>query len=226
MNSVQKAWADLPPLFADRLMALLCDPARATHGLHHVNQLLLDADRTCHPHWLRPLRWAILYHVAIHDPQAAPGENQRASAELWLEHFPALLETTRGVTASFEADVAEAIRATATPLDRACVARPWRDALLDLVLGPLGAPPDLYEADRLASRFAATRAGIEPARWAAERRAFLERALAAPRLYYRIHGDREAQARENIARERAGFRAEAFSAEAVIAEACASKFQV
>ncbi len=207
MNSVQKAWADLPPLFADRLMALLCDPARTTLGLHHVNQLLLDADRTCHPHWLRPLRWAILYHGAIDDPHAAPGENQRASAELWLEHFPALHETTRGVSAAFERDVAEAIHATATPLDRASITAPWQQALLDLVLGPLGVPPALHEADRLASRFAAARAGMST-RFFGERRAFLEKASATPRLYHRVYGDREAPARANIARELAILSAE------------------
>jgi predicted metal-dependent HD superfamily phosphohydrolase len=201
MNSVMKAWGDLPPIFADRLMALLCAPGRLTHGLHRVNQLLIEADRACHPHWLRPLRWAVLYRTAVYDPLSPPGENQRASAELWLEHFPAIFETVRGVSGSWEQEVAAVIEAVAVPFERPESFLPWQHALLDLSLGWLGEPKGLYAARRVFQAAAYEAAGGEPGDWLRLRRDFLEQALACPRLYDCVYMEREAQARENARRE-------------------------
>lgn len=197
MNSVMKAWADLPPILADRLMALLTAPGRVHHGLHHTNQLLLDADRFCEPHWLRPLRWAILYCHAVHDPLASAAANSQASSELWTEHFFAIHETVRNVSGQWEHEVAAAI--LADPFARGADLLPWQHALLDLGLGELGAAPEIYEATRLLAVSAFITAG--GTQWAFVRSAFLNRALACPRLFTRVHGDREAQARANMSRE-------------------------
>jgi len=199
MNSVMKAWGDLPPIFADRLMALLCAPGRPGHGLHRVNQLLIEADRACHPHWLRPLRGAALYHTAVHDPLAPPGANQRASAELWLEHFPAIFETVRGVAGSWEQEVAAVIEAS--PFARPESFLPWQHAFLDLGLGWLGEAEGLYAARRVFQAAAHEAAGGNPGDWLGSRRDFLERALACPRLFHRAYAEREAQARQNASRE-------------------------
>jgi predicted metal-dependent HD superfamily phosphohydrolase len=201
MNSVIKAWGDLPPLFAGRLMVLLTAPGRLTHGLHHVNQLLIEADRACHPHWLRPLRWAILYHTAIRDPLAPDHENQRASAELWLEHFPAIFETVPGVSGSWEQEAAGAIEALATPFARPGGFLPWQHALLDLNLGWLGDPEGLYAANRVFDAAAYQAAGGEAGDWLEGRNAALVQALDSPRLYHRVYMEREARARENARRE-------------------------
>jgi predicted metal-dependent HD superfamily phosphohydrolase len=201
MNSVMKAWGDLPPLFAGRLMVLLTARGRLTHGLHHVNQLLIEADRVCHPHWLRPLRWAILYHTAVHDPLASPGENQRASAELWLEHFPAIFETVPGVSGSWEQEAAAAIEALANPFERPESFLPWQHALLDLSLGWLGEPEGLFAAGRVFHAAAYQAAGGEAGDWLDRRNAVLGQALASPRLYHRVNMDREEQARENARKE-------------------------
>ena len=199
MNSLMKAWADLPPLLADRVVALLTPPGRPAHRLHRTNQLLLDADRHCHPHWLRPLRWAILYAHAIHDPGAAPGDNRLARAELWREHFPAIHDTVRNVSASWEGEVAAALEAD--PLERPADLRAWQHALLDLGHGALGEPATSYEADRSVARAEAEAAGVPPERWAHERRATLRRVLACPRLYHLVLTDREDTARANVRRE-------------------------
>ena len=197
MNSLQKAWSDLPPLLADRVVALLT--GRGAYRLHRTNQLLLDADRHCHPHWLRPLRWAILYAHVIHDPHASRDEDRQARAELWLEHFPAIHDTVRNVSGLWEAEVAAALRAD--PLERPHDLRPWQHALLDLDLGILGAPAPRYEADRLGALADAASAGVAGDAWADARHARLRRVLASPRLYHLVLTDREAAARVNVRRE-------------------------
>ncbi|WP_158808877.1 hypothetical protein [Beijerinckia sp. L45] len=194
MNSVMKAWADLPPIFADRLMALLTAPGRIAQGLHRTNQLLLDADAFCEPHWLRPLRWAILYRYAVFDPLVSAAENAIASAELWAEHFPAIHDTVRNVSGAWEDEAAAAL--LADPFARPDGFLPWQHALLDLDLGWLGAAAAVYEAQRLliVAEFAAA-GGTD---WAAARRGFLQRALACPILFQKVHVDREAAARSNL----------------------------
>ena len=206
MNSVMKAWSDCPPIFADRLMALLSDAGRLYHNLHRTNALLLEADRTCDPHWLRPLRWALLYHDAVHpldDPGAdAPDARTAAgSTELWLEHFPALHETIHGVSGQWEQDVATAIQHTADPFVRPDRLLPWQQALLDLTCGPLGAAPAVYDAHRLLMMAEALQAGMTRERWSSRRRQALARASACPVLFHVVHRDREPVARDNLRRE-------------------------
>ena len=203
MNSVMRAWADLPPIPADRLMALLTEPRRLTRGLHHVNALLLQADRHCHPHWLRPLRWAALYHRAIDDPRASPEANRAGSAELWLEHFSAIHDTVRGVSATWEQDVATAI--VVDPLRRPPVLLPWQQAFLDLCLGDWAASPLVYEACRLLERAEAEVAGISEERWTGARVARLDAALTCGRLFHSVHADKEILAKDNIRRERSRY---------------------
>lgn len=200
MNSVMKAWSDLPPLFADRLMALLAAPGRRTYGLHHVNALLLEADRQCQPHWLRPLRWALLYHCAIHDPLAPADDNACASADLWREHAPAILETVRGVSPTFEQEVGDVIEAPL--LARPPGFLPWQQAFCDLRLGWLGEPEGLFAARRAWEAAAAALAGASD--WPAARHEFLRDVTACPRLYHRLYQDRESPARHNAARELSG----------------------
>ncbi len=199
MNSLMKAWADLPPLLADRVVALLTSPDRPARRLHRTNQLLLDADHHCDPHWLRPLRWAILYRHVVHDPRATPKANRRACAELWLEHFPAIHDTVRNVSGAWEAEVAMVLEAD--PLERPPGLRPWQHALLDLDLGALGAPAALYEADRLVRWAEAEEAGVRPEIWGDERCAWLGRVLACPRLYHLVLTERADAARANVRRE-------------------------
>ncbi len=191
MNSVMRAWADLPPIYADRLMALLTAPERVATGLHAVNQLLLDADRFCEPHWLRPLRWGLLYQGSVHDPQADLFANKNASAELWREHFSAIHETVRGVSGQWEDEIAAVILASADPFSRPADFLPWQHALLDLTLGPLGLPRPLYDAYRL----------LIEAETAIGREAWLARASDCPRLFHTVHQDRESIARANIGRD-------------------------
>ncbi len=198
MNSVTKAWADLPPLFADRLMALLTQPSRLYHGLHRTNQLLLDADRHAQPHWLRPLRWAILYRFAVFDPLAGAQANADASAELWAEHFPSLHDTVRNVSGAWEGEVAAAILAAAAPFARPAGLRAWQHALLDLDCGALGAVPAVHQANRLLMAAEHAAAGGAPEDW---RRSEVERAnaaLACPALFHVVLHDREDAARANL----------------------------
>ena len=202
MNTLVKAWADLPPLLTDRVLALLTRPHPVAHRLHRTNQLLLDADRFCHPHWLRPLRWAILYAHVIHDPRASAKENRQACAELWVEHFPAIHDTVRNVGGDWETEVAAVL--LADPLDRRPDLRPWQHALLDLDLGYLGAPIAFYEADRLTDRAGAEAAGVLLDDWAGERRTKLCRVLGCPRLYHLVLTDRDEAARANVRRELGG----------------------
>ncbi len=204
MNSLMTAWAELPPLLADRVMALLAPADRPAHRLHRTNQLLLDADRYCHPHWLRPLRWAVLYSHVIHDPCAAEAENRLACAELWTEHFPAIHDTVRNVSHLWEAEVAAVLQAD--PIERSPELRPWQHAMLDLGLGALGLPPPLYEAERLVARAEAELAGVSSDEQDDVRRATLRRALACPRFYHLVLKERENVARGNIIRELDGVR--------------------
>ena len=199
MNSLQKAWADLPPLLADRVVALLTGPDRFAQRLHRTNQMLLEADRCCHPHWLRPLRWAILYAHVVHDPRATPAENRRARAELWAEHFPAIHDTVRNVSATWDAEVAAVLNAD--PLARPAELRAWQHALLDLDLGPLGAPAPLHEVERLIGRAEAEAAGVSLDTWTADRRATLRRVLACPRPYHLVLTERAEVAWANARRE-------------------------
>ncbi len=201
MNGVIKAWADLPPLFADRLMALLTQPGRLFHGLHRTNQLLLDADRYAQPHWLRPLRWAILYRHAVFDPLADARTNAEASAELWAEHFPALHDTVRNVSGAWEVEVAAAILACATPFARAPNLRPWQHAFVDLDCGALGAAPAVYEANCLLVAAEHAGAGGRAADWVRARGMILAEALACPQLFHVVHQDWESAARNNMRRE-------------------------
>ncbi len=201
MNSVTRAWGDLPPLFADRLMALLSAPDRLYHGLHRTNGLLLDADRACQPHWLRPLRWAILYRHTVFDPLASAQANAEASAELWTEHFPALHDTVRNLSAGWGEEVADAILAAATPFGRPPGLRPWQHALLDLELGALGAGAAVYAANRLFAAAEYRGAGGSQAGWDERRTLFLGQALACPRLFHVAHLSREPIARANVRRE-------------------------
>ena len=198
MNSVGKAWADLPPLFADRLMALLAAPERLCHGLHRANALLLDADRFCQPHWLRPLRWVILYRHAVFDPLASARANAEASAELWAEHFPAIHDTVRNVSAQWGEEAAAAILAAASPFARPEGLRAWQHALLDLDLAVLGEAAAVYEAHRLLHAAEHAAAGGAAADWQAARTRHLRDALACPRLFHVALADREGAARRNM----------------------------
>ena len=198
MNGVLKAWSDMPPLFADRLMALLTAPARLYHGLHRVNGLLLDADRFCQPHWLRPLRWAILYRHAVFDPLAGAHLNAEASVELWVEHFPALHDTVRNVSGSWEDEVAAAILAAAGPFNRPASLRPWQHALLDLNCGVLGTAPAVFQASRLLMAAEHAAAGGTDEGWRDAQAAFAAEALACPTLFHVIHREREGAARANL----------------------------
>jgi predicted metal-dependent HD superfamily phosphohydrolase len=141
------------------------------------------ADLADDPH---PVVMAALFHDAVYDPRAAPGENERASAELARSVYGDE-EVVRLVllTAGHEAE----------PGDRNGA------VLIDADLWILGAPPARYE--RYAADVRAEYAHVDDDAWREGRSALLRRFLDRPRLYVtdRFHQRLDATARRNLTGE-------------------------
>ena len=129
---------------------------------------------------------AALFHDAIYDPRAAPGENERASAEL-ARATVGDEEVVRLVLLTAGHDV--------DPDDRNGA------VLADADLWVLGSPPDRYR--RYAADVRAEYAFVDDDAWRAGRSAVLRGFLDRPRLYVtdRFHARLDGAARRNLVGE-------------------------
>jgi len=78
-----------------RLKLDYSQPHRKHHTFEHITKVIAFLDEN-HADLVRPnvAVWAALYHDAIYDPMAAPGENEKASAKLAVESLSGAMDTT------------------------------------------------------------------------------------------------------------------------------------
>lgn len=172
------------------------EPQRHYHDWTHVTALArgFAENRDLFVHE-RPVALAILYHDAIYDP--ASGTNEMDSA--------ALLSAERaGEAADTLVLAATMVRATAdhaVPAELTAAKADDCAAFLDLDLGILAAPPEIY--DRYAAGVRAEYAALPDAMWRMGRAAVLSGFLAKDRLFLtdRFHNAWDEPARANIKRE-------------------------
>lgn len=184
---------DVSSALLDVLERTYASPPRAYHTLAHVRDVA-----TWHAQVAREVGWrqphetylAVLFHDAVYLPGAR--DNEARSAELarvtltgWpvdLERIGALIELTarHGSIAAGEVDPDAAL-------------------FLDCDMAILGADAETFEAYDAAIR--AEYAHLPDAAYRAGRRAFLERLLAAPRMFLSSYFDARlaARARANLA---------------------------
>ena len=169
------------------MRARYAEPHRRYHTVEHLDEVLAAvhelADLADDPH---AVVMAALFHDAVYDPRAAPGENERASAELARSMYGDE-EVVRLVLLTAEH--------SAAPDDRNGA------VLVDADLWILGAPPERYE--RYARDVRAEYAHVDDDAWRAGRSAVLRRFLDRPRLFAtdRFSARFDAAARRNLAGE-------------------------
>jgi predicted metal-dependent HD superfamily phosphohydrolase len=167
--------------------ARYAEPHRRYHTLEHLDEVLAAVaellDLADDP---RSVELAALFHDAIYDPRAAPGESERASAEL-ARSVVGDEEVVRLVLLTAGHDVG--------PEDRNGA------VLVDADLWILGSPRERYE--RYAADVRAEYAHVDDEAWRAGRSAVLRRFLDRPRLFVtdRFHARLDASARRNLAGE-------------------------
>lgn len=191
----------LVPALQEALAAAYAAPPRAYHHLGHVAEVLAELDRAGDERpWRGPAEVyvAALFHDAVY--VAGRGDNEARSAALAREVLPRAAPEVR-VDAG-RVDHLILLTARHGSLGPADVAGdPDAARLLDADLAILAAPPAAYDAYERA--IAAEYAAAVPAEaYRAGRRRFLERLLAAPRLFLdeANHDRLDRQARANLAR--------------------------
>lgn len=114
-------------------------PGRHYHTFEHIEHCLRVAKEFC-PIWSdAALRLSIIYHDVIYDTKRK--DNEELSAQLAMRHLATMGEHA----ASLAEPVAQLVRATANHIP---VEGPLHELscwMLDIDLGILGAPPDVYE---------------------------------------------------------------------------------
>lgn len=192
--------SDLSSLPAEQRVALeaaYATPVRAYHHFGHVLDVLARADEVAAgPGWDRPaeVRLAILYHDAVYEPGRRDSEQRSAGfARDHLARWPAPVDGER---------VAALILLTARH-GRLQPEQVDGDAalFLDCDMAILGAAPAAFDAyDRgIAAEY---RGKVPGWRYAIERRRFLKRLLASPRIFLSayFHDRLDAAARANLRR--------------------------
>jgi len=174
-----------------RARAGYAEPHRHYHDERHLDDCLrqLDDIHDLGDRERRFLRWAILWHDAIYDPQRT--DNEERSAEL---AFRELSEC--GVSASDAAEVAQLIRLTKG--HRVETGDSLGALLVSIDLSILGADPDRYS-----SYVAGVRreyAHVSDEAWRSGRAAMLRRLMESDPLYpdSRFQAALEEQARQNM----------------------------
>lgn len=169
------AWLEgrMPAEHLDELRNLLGGPDRHYHGIDHVETL-----------WERHLAhggspdddvmaFAIAYHDAIYD--ARRNDNEKKSAQLWVEHATAAGHPNRVVL-----DVTRAILATALhPFQDEAPAHVLRMVDLDLLGLANDSAAFAKDTENVAKEFH----WVSPEDFVAGRRQFFARMLEAPVLY-------------------------------------------
>jgi predicted metal-dependent HD superfamily phosphohydrolase len=193
------ALAALPAAQRAALEAAYATPARAYHHFGHVQEVLAHGDEVAAgPGWRQPaeVALAMLYHDAVYEPGRS--DNEARSAELALAHlqrWPQPVDAAR---------VQALILLTARHgrLTAADVAGDDDAALfLDCDMAILGADPAAFDAyDRgIAAEY---RGRVPGWLFALNRRRFLKRLLAAPRIFISdfFHARLDTLARRNLRR--------------------------
>jgi predicted metal-dependent HD superfamily phosphohydrolase len=188
-----------PPGFLAEVRAAYGTPPRAYHDWGHIARVLDHVGRVAAgPGWEHPVEvwFAAVYHDAIYEAGAV--DNEGRSAELAREAIPRWFP---GEAIDLDR-VAVLIDLTARH-SRLAPGDVDRDAalFLDCDTAVLGAAPD--EFDQFESGVATVYlAVVTPEAYRAGRRAFLERLLAAPRIFLSdwFHERLDAPARANLRR--------------------------
>ena len=177
-----------------RARAAYAEPHRHYHDERHLDDCLrqLDDIRDVAERERRLLRWAILWHDAIYDPERT--DNEERSAEL---AFRELSEC--GVSASDAAEVAQLIRLTTG--HRVDEGDRLGALLVSIDLSILGSDSEGYSA--YADGVRREYAHVPDEAWRAGRTAVLKHLLEADPLYPdpRFNAELEEQARTNMAEE-------------------------
>jgi predicted metal-dependent HD superfamily phosphohydrolase len=175
--------AALPPALLLELTRRWCEPHRHYHSIEHLASML---------HQGRDLRLtdaqvlAIWFHDAVYDPTRS--DNEERSAAL-------ARELLRGMGPATVERVARIVLDTKTHVPGVPESAP----VIDLDLAPLAVPWERFAANSAAIR--REYAHVPDAEFAAGRRAFLQRMLQRPRLYWTEFGaPLEEAARQNLRR--------------------------
>jgi predicted metal-dependent HD superfamily phosphohydrolase len=177
----------LPPSLLLELTRRWCEGHRHYHSIEHVAAMLHEG---------RDLRLtdaqvlAVWFHDAVYDPRGSDNEERSAALarELLAGMEPATVELVARIVLDTKAHVPSV---------------PESAPVIDLDLSPLALPWERFAANSAAIR--REYAHLPDAEFAAGRRAFLQRMLARPRLYWTGSGARlEEPARANLRRAIAG----------------------
>ena len=169
------------------MRARYAEPHRRYHTTEHLDEVLAAVHELGDlADDLRAVELAALFHDAVYDPAAAPGANERASADL-AAALTGDDEVVRLVllTAGHEVEAGDRNGAV----------------LVDADLSILGAPADRYE--RYVGDVRAEYAHVDDDAWRAGRSAVLRGFLDRPRLFVTdpYHDRLDAAAQRNLAGE-------------------------
>lgn len=177
-----------------RARAAYAEPHRYYHDERHLDDCLreLDGLQGLAERERRVLRWAILWHDAIYDPQRT--DNEERSAELAFREL-----SDCGVSASDAAEVAQLIRLTKS--HRVEEDDRLGALLVSIDLSILGADPERYST--YAAGVRREYAHVPEDTWRSGRAAVLKHLLEADPLYPdpRFRAELEEQARGNMTEE-------------------------
>ncbi len=200
MNAPAPAISDLsglPDAQRAALEAAYATPVRAYHHFGHVLDVLARAEEVADgPGWRQPaeVRLAILYHDAVYSPGRK--DNEQCSADLARDHlarWPAPVDVDRVVELILLTARHGRLQPEEVDADAAL--------FLDCDMAILGAAPAAFDAyDRgIAAEY---RGHVPGWLYAIERRRFLKRLLASPRIFLSSHFHRhlDAPARANLRR--------------------------
>lgn len=206
LDQLQIAWVRLmaglriEPVAAypgfDRLVEMYGQPSRHYHTLGHVADVLRVVSRLAPPQAnFTAILLAAWFHDAVYDPQRADNEEQ--SAQLAGTYLRQNLASNALDANALATEVEALIRATTHPA-RSEAPDPATACLLDADLAILASPPARYTQYLHAVR--QEYAHLDDASWREGRRAWVQRFLARPRIYWteRFYLEGEALARQNL----------------------------
>jgi predicted metal-dependent HD superfamily phosphohydrolase len=177
-----------------RARAAYAEPNRHYHDERHLDDCLrqLDEVHDLPERERRILRWAILWHDCVYDPQRT--DNEERSAERAFGELSAC-----GIAVSDAAEVAQLIRLTKG--HRVEEGDGLGAVLVSIDLSILGADPERYQS--YAADVRREYAHLTDEEWRAGRAAVLKRLIAADPLYPEplLRDALEAQARQNMGAE-------------------------
>ena len=177
----------------DDLASAYGEPTRAYHNRTHVSACLAALDHYGHTASApAEIEMALWFHDAVYD--ATRGDNEALSAAWALEALGAA-----GLTNDALARVEAMIVATKTH-DASALGTDG-ELMLDIDLGILGMPPEVFE--RYDAQIGEEYSWVPEDAYGPRRCAVLQQFLARERIYLtdEVRGDLEAQARSNLKRK-------------------------